>query len=286
MRLARQAPDVVTFNSAISACAKSGEWTQALDLFSQAQQPGQHGRPDVITYSAMMDACDKASKWRLALYLVQEMYTGSVLPNEVTCASAIGACTKAHNPVVSLELFEKTKLLGVRVNVKTYAAALGACHQNRELWPWALHYLGEMKQTRVAPDIGILNGVMGVCTNIAYWGQEKRSQLTMIEQLMKDVRFLQLKPDVMTYTHAMQAATQAGRWDKSLALLQELKDARLTPDGIVYGSAVTACQEGLCWEGALLLLNEMESASLLGFAQGYFSFFVVGFAVVCCCFTP
>ena len=50
-------PDVISYNSAISACEKGQQWQQALMLFSEMGQ--QHVVPNVVTHNAAISACEK-----------------------------------------------------------------------------------------------------------------------------------------------------------------------------------------------------------------------------------
>ncbi|SRR5258706_5081636 len=57
-------PDTITYNGAISACAKGGRWDKALELFHHLQThgPARNVFPDTITYSAAISACEKGGR--------------------------------------------------------------------------------------------------------------------------------------------------------------------------------------------------------------------------------
>ena len=61
--------DVISLNAAISSCEKAGEWQQALVLF--------YGmlnwklQRDLISYSAVISCCEKAGQWQQALHLLR-----------------------------------------------------------------------------------------------------------------------------------------------------------------------------------------------------------------------
>ena len=84
-----------TFNAAISACAKGGEWQKALDLVDELKQ--QRGlEPDVITYTAAISACAKGGQWLTALELLDELKHRGLEPNIITYSAAISACEKGR----------------------------------------------------------------------------------------------------------------------------------------------------------------------------------------------
>ena len=51
--------------------------------------------PDEITYNAAISACEKSGQWQLALNLLSLMPKAEVLPSEITFNAAISACEKA-----------------------------------------------------------------------------------------------------------------------------------------------------------------------------------------------
>ena len=63
-------PDVISFSAGISACEKSGNWQQALQLLSDMQADGVQA--DVICINAGISACEKAGQWQMALHIFSE----------------------------------------------------------------------------------------------------------------------------------------------------------------------------------------------------------------------
>ena len=55
-------PDVVSYNAAISACAKGKQWASALSLLDRMRLEGV--TPNVITYNAAISACEKGNQVR------------------------------------------------------------------------------------------------------------------------------------------------------------------------------------------------------------------------------
>ena len=57
-------PNVISYNTAISACEKGNQWEKALDLLQEMTSNGI--KPDVISYNAAISACEKGSQWEKA----------------------------------------------------------------------------------------------------------------------------------------------------------------------------------------------------------------------------
>jgi pentatricopeptide repeat protein len=98
-------PNDRTYNAAISACAKGGQWQQALSLLQEMREKGVI--PDRITYSAAISACGKGGQWQQALSLLQEMREKGVTPNVITYSAAISACEKGGEVSESASLLKR-----------------------------------------------------------------------------------------------------------------------------------------------------------------------------------
>lgn len=78
---------LITYNSVLNACEKSGQWNSALRIFSQALQ---HFKVDAFSYSAAISACEKGLAWTRALHLEQSM---APVPQNLLCYNGtLSAC--------------------------------------------------------------------------------------------------------------------------------------------------------------------------------------------------
>merc|ERR1711938_278624 len=97
-------PNTITYNAAISACEKGGQWERALALLDAMQAAGV--APDTITYSAAISACEKGGQWERALALLDEMQAAGVAPNTITYNATISACEKGGQWERALSLLD------------------------------------------------------------------------------------------------------------------------------------------------------------------------------------
>ncbi|CAE8699622.1 unnamed protein product, partial [Polarella glacialis] len=65
-------PDVVTFNTAASACERGSFWAGALALLTEMRSLNLPSTP--ISYKTVMAACERASEWRVALAVLEAMH--------------------------------------------------------------------------------------------------------------------------------------------------------------------------------------------------------------------
>jgi hypothetical protein len=89
MRLAQIPPDIITFNSLIAAGRQALQWAhclhQFLDLGTVASQPS------MVTFGDMLVSFSGNSRWQLALSLLQGMSSCSALPDVLMLATATNA---------------------------------------------------------------------------------------------------------------------------------------------------------------------------------------------------
>ena len=84
MKSRRVAPNVVTYNSCISACAKSFQWQQALNLLEDMNNVPI--RPDLVTFHSVIKACtgNRGAQLKQALVAFRKMESLKVKRTPVT----------------------------------------------------------------------------------------------------------------------------------------------------------------------------------------------------------
>ncbi|CAJ1335870.1 unnamed protein product [Effrenium voratum] len=151
MEVASFSPDVVSFGSAISACAQQSLWTSALHLLTR--MPHRALDPNVVTFTAAVSACHNASEWAAALRLLRLMRSTKVEPNTATYNSAIAACHDGNCWQQAVELLARMEATQVVPDVSSYSALIGSC-----FWANALALLEHMADTEVAPNVSSFRG--------------------------------------------------------------------------------------------------------------------------------
>jgi pentatricopeptide repeat protein len=199
-------PDKITYNAAISACEKGGQWQQALNLLSL--MPEAKVVPNEITYNAAISACEKGGQWQLALNLLSLMPEAKAVPNKITYSAAISACEKGGQWQLALNLLSLMPDAKVVPNEITYNAAISASAKGG-LWEFALVLLGVMAQHNVMRDQITYNAVLDAAFD-KHQGcalfDEARSLVMYPRLLQKGESFLEL------HDLSCGAAVHAVRW--------------------------------------------------------------------------
>ncbi|CAN0038447.1 unnamed protein product, partial [Choristocarpus tenellus] len=122
MKAGGTVPNVITYNSCITACGRGKQWKTALSLLGEMKANGVV--PNVITYNSCITACGHGKQWKAALSLLEEMKANGVVPNVITYNSCITACGGAGQWEAALSLLEEMKANGVVPDVITYSSCI------------------------------------------------------------------------------------------------------------------------------------------------------------------
>ena len=152
----------VSYNSAISACAKSGKWQQAVALLEV--MPVARIAPNTITYNSAISACSKGGASDRALDLLSKMRCEpGAQPDVISYNAAISSCRQRGEWARAQSLLDEMRVAGVVPTTRTYSACISTCTEGRQ-WRRALALLAEMRAAGVEPDLSSLTAAMQVLT--------------------------------------------------------------------------------------------------------------------------
>ncbi|CAJ1390413.1 unnamed protein product [Effrenium voratum] len=247
--------DIITYNSAISAAEKCGRWQEAVALLSELR--GKELRGDVVTYSSAMKAC--GHRWQLALSLMAREELAE--PNAIACALAVAACCRGNLRGACLLRLVQLQRLGTRVQ-SSYNKAITACRGDH----WQ-HALVVRRRLEFLGDIDIVsdNAGLSVLRAAGKW--------VISLQLLATTQLRRLSPSIVSFS------SSGGAWALGAALLEEAEkrhlrlDARalqggrwqqilqsldlLQPNRFLFSAAM-----GSDWGRSLLLLRRLEESHL------------------------
>jgi len=273
-----QHPTIRQMNGAIDACARARptRLQEAHQIFQNGVQ-NQNLKPNVFTFGSLMSACARARQAEKALQLLKSMKVDyGVEPNAVVLSTAISACARAEpaQPRLALELLRQAPN---EMNVVGYNAALSACASAGQ-WEPAIELLREMEEkaanfpkddpTVVRPDAVSYGTVLAACERAGKWD--------MIMQQVEEMQQMNVYLDGMSLTSVLHACQQLGLPDEAVEYLELMKTSQPSQrktmgnkrkgvkrpiqgaDAVAYRLAISACARGGNWQQGIRLLRDMR----------------------------
>lgn len=260
------APNVITYNAAITAFRKGRQCDRAVALLRGMPQRGVPS--NVASYSSAISALGDAGRWEEAVSLFREMPAVGLAPDMMSFTATISACAGVSRSRRPLTRRDKggpaesadggTSTVGGRfspaVHREEISAARSPSDLRREPWEEALALLGEMLPTAgVTPNVFHFNAAVSACAACGRW-EEAVSLLGEMERAS-------VRADVVTYSAAIAACGNGLQFERAVALLREMPVKGVKPNAFHYNAAISACAKCGRYESALELLREMWEMS-------------------------
>eukprot|EP00931_Biecheleriopsis_adriatica_P064519 TRINITY_DN39284_c0_g1_i2.p1 TRINITY_DN39284_c0_g1~~TRINITY_DN39284_c0_g1_i2.p1 ORF type:complete len:457 (-),score=66.42 TRINITY_DN39284_c0_g1_i2:74-1444(-) len=247
----RVMPDIISFNSAMSACLISSQWELALGLLDQMHALPEL-EPDLTTYNCAMCAFGHAGHWEKALELIQTVRSSKLMPDAFSCSAAINACGAASNWQAALALLFASRQ-PLPTNEVCYSNGMNACIDAGQ-WQLALKLFSHMPRAYVHADLISYNCALNACAKATFWQQALD---LLCEWINSDAM-----PSVISMNTAMSACEEAAEWQAALYLLSSMSKFRLRSTENSWNTAVTACDRASQWQRAIGLFVEMRKIGL------------------------
>ena len=124
--------DLVTYNTAMSACEGSLQWQIAFQLFPSHSSSMS---ADIITYATAICAYEKVALWQQAMMLLEECAHRVLKSDVVACNSSLNACEKAAQWQQSICRLVWMRLLGLKADGRSHDAVISSCEKASEWQP-------------------------------------------------------------------------------------------------------------------------------------------------------
>ena len=309
-------PNTRHMNVAIDACARARppRLSQALDIFHNGIQRGLV--PNVFTFGSLLSVCARSRNCEKAIEMLnymQDQY--NVQPNGVVYSTAIAACERAvpPQPHTALELLRNAQVNGVVIGVVGYNTILSAFARTGEVNE-AIVILREMEQGQITPTTNDgedeeqqqqqrRNPLIPFPDQISYatimTAYERLQQWENVLNYAEKMKQRGFRLDGMAYSSLLNSCQQLGLADEAIRYLNEMKQLssleegqmssasvvlnggsttsnsrrsthgrersgakqELTgPDHVAYGMAISACSRAGRWKDGLTLLDEMRQS--------------------------
>eukprot|EP00435_Cladocopium_sp_Y103_P074981 s151_g52.t2 len=211
----RRPPNLVSFGSAISACAKGAQWPRSLILMEQLRR--QYLQPNSVVLSACMDACASGREWIHALRLMQS----SDAPNLAMFNTLLHGLAANSQWLQVLEMFKLQQVQSGddRVLQVAYCAILVACAISAQ-WRQALNFLHRMRRASLPIQLPAWHAVQSSLASTWRWQQAL--------QILTEITAHEVQPDVVNYLTVADACTRGGRPERFLSQLPAMRGRALS----------------------------------------------------------
>ena len=234
---ARLAPNLITYNAAISSLEKSLRWPLAVHTFALLTALAS---PDIVSYNSVISFCEKCCQWEMALDLFSSI-TLNLRPNVISYTSTMSSCIKGFQWQVGLALFCQMKTFVVLPDVVSYGVAISSCPSFQ--WQLAYSFFNAMRADATTPNL--------VSYNAAVSSLERSSQWHLAVHLFH-MPFITIAPDVATFTTAMSAFGNGLQWKSAIYLSN---NARFLGSNAIFNTAISCCEKSLQWQRAIKLFS-------------------------------
>eukprot|EP00435_Cladocopium_sp_Y103_P047348 s100_g13.t2 len=247
-------PDVVVYNSCISACGKGQQWENAMILLEELQS--ENVRPTQVTFNAALSACQKTGLWQLAIHLKVQMKESGLSPDMLSKNCLLGACACATRWIEALEIFAHGEPFG-KADVVSSTGVIIACGAASE-WQRALQMF---QQLDLSADLSARNAAISALSRAGQWQHA-------LLLLQKGLALRQA--DSISFNATIDTCEEPGQWQVAFQLLSTAQSARLA-DVVSFNSTISCCQTGTHWCLALALLSSLDSSDLRATVVSYSS---------------
>jgi len=199
LAISKQAITLARYNQGISAAAKAGQPSKAVQILADIRKAGL--LPDTISYNSVIHAFARQGDIRSAAQWLLKMKESSVVPNTISYNILMDTCVKANNSAEAEAWLERMQKDGVDPNEVSYATVIHARAKHGdsaggEAW------LRKMIEQGVEPNVVSYNSLIYACG--------KKGQAAAAEKWVEEMEERGVEARVTTYTAVIDACAKSG----------------------------------------------------------------------------
>eukprot|EP00435_Cladocopium_sp_Y103_P016195 s361_g4.t1 len=226
--------NLISFNSAISACEKAGRWQEVLCLLQALSGRSQPLPPWDELQLFEAKSCDpmrKGGQWQRALQSLREARDFDSEISIISYSATISACEKSGQWQVALQLLED---------------AISAC-EKRGQWRPALLLLNQLVEEELEAELW--HGFMQMLLERLHFPSPKQDRQADSVSYNAAIAACEKEPVksgyaiVISISSCISASQKACRWLLALELLQLAEALEIDGNLVTFNAAMAACAE-------------------------------------------
>lgn len=202
---------IVTFNTLVDACARSGEMGRIPQLLEDMVAQGIE--PNLITYSAILKGYCQENRLDKAFELFESMrQTTHFIPDEIMFNSLLDGCARQGLYERGIALLDEMQDLGVRPSNFTLSVLVKMASRGKQL-ERAFGLCTELSEKyKFRLNVHVYNNLIHAC--IAH--KDNNRAFVVLECMLGE----RVRPDTRTYALILRANVAAGEVEEVAALLR------------------------------------------------------------------
>jgi len=228
---------IITFNTMVDACSRSGEMKRISGLLESMVSQGIE--PNLITYSAILKGYCQENRLDEAFELMETMVkTTSFKPDEIMYNSLLDGCARQGLYQRAMPLLADMEAAGVRPSNFTLSVLVKLCSRAKRL-DRAFEIVKEISSKyRFRPNVHVYGNLIQACIQ----HNNLRRAFEMLEQLMSE----RIRPDVRVYSLLLRGCVSAGEAQDAAGLIRAAVGLRgVHPRLMGYSASALQPQGGL-----------------------------------------
>lgn len=203
---------------------------EAIFVFNAMRSRPSAVKPTVVTYSTLFSRMASRRKKPKRSLVGTPSSSNSVARRDDTVARS-SAPQDAENVRYLLKCLTEDKLRPDVVLLNSIISSAAAIGSSKLAWK----VFDTFRRQHVTPNIRTLNQLLVAV------GADSSTSMLDVKGVMREVKKLQLQPDIFTFSSLCDIAADHGDVRMVCSLLQEMRDASIEPNARTWSSIVRAC---------------------------------------------
>eukprot|EP00897_Mesotaenium_endlicherianum_P009006 jgi/Mesen1/8133/ME000437S07230 len=230
------APNLVTYNTVMTACAKGGlPWDGLIHLFAQMRREAI--QPNIMTYNTLMSACMNRRLTEEAGMVFRTLVEAGVAPDQATYWCLVEAYALAQRLPDAQALLAEMEADGNVPEVVAYNTLIDAFGR-RGMYLQAGQVFKQMRTAGCAPNVETYS------TLLQAYGMAGRYDEVRV--IVADMKERGLEPSLVTFNTLISVFGRGGFFREAVSLFHDMTagGGAVEPDAVSYQALLYACGKG------------------------------------------